>query len=432
MDDNAALPTEIPPAGDVEAEAKPPTDTRTPDTLLPQLALLPYQVRICEFLKRHDVDVWRWFASTRQQARHVEDVKFDLLKSTYRIDRESQSPLYDSAQEVALALGLSAPITLYQAQDPSGLNASMVYVPGEVHIVFHGPIATQLTPTELRGLLGHELTHYLLRQGWNGDLLIASEMLAALANDQRAHPAHSASWRLLRLYTEIACDRGSFLVTRDVLAAVSMLVKVYTGVQEVNPESYLRQAEEIFAHGPGKTEGVTHPEAFIRARAIRLWSEQGAQADDAIAEMIESGTDLTDLDLLRQEIVAGWTRRVLDLLLCRKWFQTDPVLAHARLYFEDYTAPAELLTDQRLVSETRLNGKGLRDYFCFLLLDFATSDRELEEAPLAAAFQVAEQLGIQDRFAELARQELRLRKNQIDRVKDRRDAILREADQAGP
>ena len=85
--------------------------------------------------------------------------------------------------------------------------------------------------------------------------LTAAEMLAALTNDSQAHPAHFATWRLLGLYNEIICDRGALLVTQDMRAVVSMLVKVQTGVQEINPESYLRQADEIFARGQAKPNG---------------------------------------------------------------------------------------------------------------------------------------------------------------------------------
>jgi len=213
-------------------------------------------------------------------------------------------------------------------------------------------------------------------------------------------------------------------------AVVSMLVKVQTGVQEINPDSYLRQADEIFARGPAKTEGITHPEAFIRARAIKLWADNDPQATTAIAEMIESRTDLQELDLLGQETVAGWTRRVIDLLLSHKWFQTDPVIAHARLYFDDYAPPSDALADPNLAREMRLESKSARDYFCYLLLDFVSADRELDEPSLAAVLQVAEDLSIKGRFIELARQELRLRKNQIEKVDDKKAAILLEADKS--
>lgn len=401
----------------------------SPAFTAPPLELLPYQRRIVDFLKRHDPDVWQWFASSRLRSGQSDELRFDLLKSTYRIDRDSQPALYEAADRVAGVLGVAAPITIYQAQDPAGLNASLVYLPDEVHVVLHGPLTTQLSPVELTGLLGHELTHYVLWQRDAGELLVAAEMLAALTNDSRAHPAHFASWRLLRLYNEIVCDRGAWLVTQDMRAVVSMLVKVQTGVQEINPDSYLRQADEIFARGHAKTEGLTHPEAFIRARAIKLWSEDDPEASAAIARMIEAGTELNELDLLGQEAVAGWTRRIIDLLLSHKWFQTDPVLAHARLYFEDYTPPTDTLDDANLARDARLETKSARDYVAFVLLDFVSADRDLDEPSLAAALQVAEVLGAKERFMELARQELRLRKNQLEKVDDRKGALLQEADQ---
>jgi hypothetical protein len=401
-----------------------------PDARKLELELLPYQARLVQFLKRHDPDVWSWFASSRRRAGQAEEVRFDLLKSTYRIDRESQPQLYAAADSVAHELGLAAPITIYQAQNPAGLNASLVWLPDEIHVVLHGPLTTQLGPLELRGLLGHELAHFLLWQNWGGDLLVASDMLAALTNDRGAHPAHFASWRLLKLYNEIVCDRGALLVTGDVHAVVSSLVKVETGVLDISPESYLRQADEIFARGPARTEGVTHPEAFIRARAIKLWAANDPDANTAIAQMIEAGADLQGLDLLGQEAVAGWTRRMIDLLLAHKWFQSELNLAHARLYFDDYEPPADALTDERLAREIRLETKSVRDYFCYVLLDFVSADRDLDEPSLAAALTVAEQLDLKDRFCELARQELRLRKTQLEKVDDRKGAILLEADQS--
>jgi len=401
-----------------------------PNSQAPPLELLPYQPRLVAFLKRHDPDVWNWFASSRQRASHADELRFDLLKSTYRIDRDSQPELYETAGSVASKLGLSAPITIYQAQDPAGLNASLAYLPDELHLVLHGPLTTQLSPVELCGLIGHEFTHFLLWQGWGGDLLVAAEMLAALTNDSRAHPAHYASWRLLRLYNEILCDRGALLVTEDMRAVVSMLVKVQTGVQEIDPDSYLRQADEIFAHGAAKTEGITHPEAFIRARAIKLWADKDPQESVTIEKMIEAGTDLQALDLLGQEVVAGWTRRLIDLILSHKWFQTDPVIAHARLYFDDYSPPTDALTDSQLAHDVRLETKSVRDYFCYVLLDFVSADHDLDEPSLAAALQLAEELGIKQRFSELARQELRLRKNQLEKVDDRKATILQEADKS--
>src|SRR5581483_1150948 len=161
-----------------------------------QLDPLPYTAAIRDFLQRIDPAVWNWFASVKDRSAQRDETRFELLKSTYRVERETQSSLYDAAEEVAAALGISAPVTIYQAQNPIGLNASMAYALGEVHLVLHGPVASQLSAVEVRALLAHELSHYLLWSGWNGEFLATAEMLGALVNDRRAHAAHFASLRL--------------------------------------------------------------------------------------------------------------------------------------------------------------------------------------------------------------------------------------------
>ena len=82
---------------------------------------------------------WAWFSGDRQRDVQNDAVRLDLLKATYRIERDSNSSLYAAADEVAAALGLNFPITFYQAQNAAGLNASLPYMPGEVHIVLAGP-----------------------------------------------------------------------------------------------------------------------------------------------------------------------------------------------------------------------------------------------------------------------------------------------------
>ena len=149
--------------------------------------------------------------------------------------------------------------------------------------------------------MAHELAHYLLWHGWGGELLIADQILAALTHDSQAETTHFTSARLFQLYGEIFCDRGALTVVGDPLVVVSMLVKVETGIDDIDPESYLRQAEEIFCRGRTKTAGLTHPEAFIRARAVNLWHASDEQAASKIADMIEGPPALDELDLLGQQ-----------------------------------------------------------------------------------------------------------------------------------
>ncbi len=393
----------------------------------PKLKPLPYHQGIRDYLKTEEPEVWQWYASNRVREEQAESIRFDLLKSTYRVERDTQPQLYEAAEEVANKLALDVPITIYQAQNPAGLNASLAFLPHEAHIVLHGPVTSKLTDLELRALLGHELSHLLLWRDWEGDYILVDQILAALTLDRTADAPHFTSARLFGLYTEIFCDRGSLSVVHDPLAVVSMLVKIETELEEISAESYLRQAEEIFSKGKPKADQLTHPEAFIRARAIKLWAEDAADADLKVAEMIEGDLTLNELDLLGQQKVASLTRRLIDVFLGPRWMQTELTIAHARMFFDGYGAPHDKVDDSSLPDDLRLGDKPMRDYYCFVLLDFVTADRDLEELPLAAALVLSERLGLKRRFVEIARKEMRLRKKQIEKIDEEKDSLLAKA-----
>jgi Zn-dependent protease with chaperone function len=389
-----------------------------------QLAPLPYHEAIRDYLKREESRVWDWFASHSAREEQAEVVRFDLLKNTYRIERDADSALYVLADDVAAVLGIELPITIYQSQNPEGLNAAIAYVPDEVHIVFSGPLKAKLSEPEIRAVLAHELTHHGLWRSWNGEFLIADQILAALTHDAHAHSAHFASARLFQLYLDIYRDRGSLAVTRDPFVVVSTLVKIATGLDEIRAEGYIRQAEEVYRKGLAKTAGLTHPETFIRARAIKLWHDRDEHAADKIAAMIEGPLALNELDLLGQRKVHDLTHRMVDALLAPRWLQSELLLAHARLYFPEYSPPGHKPSDEQLVEALRTEDRPLQDYFCYVLLDFATADRELEEAPLAAALRLAERADLKVQLAEIAKKELRLTKKQFERIDREKESLI--------
>lgn len=382
----------------------------TLDPLLP-VAPLPYHVELVRHLQEREAELWRWFSADRLRAEQGEAVRLELLKSTYRLDPDAHPTLHAAAREVAAKLGLAAPLSLYQAQGGDGLNASLAYLPGEAHLVLHGPVADRLTPLELRAVLGHELSHFLLLDGWPA-FRVASQLLQAMVADEAAAPVHATTARRFGLYTEVYCDRGAHLACGDLAAAVSALVKIETGIGEVSAESYLRQADEIFGKDRPRTDGVTHPESFVRARAMRVWAEAPERAAAELRSVIEGRTSLAELDLLDQVAVASLTRRVILAMLRPAWLQTDPLLAHARLFFDDFE-PGDA-PDPSLAADLAAGDEKLLDYACYVLLDFAAADRELEDAPIAAAYLLAEALGLGDRFGKLAAKELGLKKKQLE------------------
>jgi Zn-dependent protease with chaperone function len=395
---------------------------------------LLYHRAIVGHLRAQEAALWSWFASTRKRLEEADAVRLDLLKSTYRLEPQAQPKLYDLANAVRERVGLSCSVTLYQAQTGQALNAALAFLPGEAHVILAGPLASVLSENELRAVLAHELAHYLLYEDDGGAYLVASDLLRSLSADAATGLTASESARLYSLWTEIYADRWAFHVSGDVTASIAALIKIETGLTEVSAESYLRQADEIFARGHVQTDNISHPETFIRARALRLWAEQGDAAHPEIERMIEGGLNVHRLDLLGQARAADLTRRFLQMLLKPKWFQTEPLLGHAKRFFADFTVDDDVASGAAPSPPAPLplstggegsNGDGsLRDYLCYLLLDFTTVDRELGDVALSAAIVLARRLGIDKRFAELAQKELALGKKAFAKIDKDAEAIL--------
>jgi hypothetical protein len=108
------------------------------------------------------------------------------------------------------------------------------------------------------------------------------------------------------------------------------------------------------------------------------------------------------------------------------WFRTAATLAHAQRWFADF-APA-IADDPALVAELGvLDAKG-RTFLCWLLLDFATADRELEELPLAAALEWSQRLGVAAEFDAMALRELGLGKRALQRARREAAGLLARAE----
>jgi len=382
---------------------------------------LPYHLELREYLESEERELWNWFASAQAKADYTENLRLELLKSTYRLDADAHPQLYQSVDEVKNRLQLDIPVTLYQAQNSPQLNSLLFYIPGQGHIVFFGPILTLLNSEELKSVIGHELAHYHLWERDSGEFHVVDRLIHAVAQDPRASSSHEQTARRYRLYTEIFADRGSFCATDHIDPVVSTLVKLQTGLGQVSAASYLKQAEEIFANGNVATEGISHPEDFIRVRSLKLWQELREDAMVHISAMVEGKSALEDLDLLGQKRLTSATRRLLENLLRPKWFQTPATLGHAKLFFENFQ-PAN--GDAPSIGDLKSADAKLREYFCYVLLDFAKADPELEELPLAAVLELSRQLEFDAQFEKLAAKELKMRVRDVRKIKEQAAEIL--------
>ena len=389
---------------------------------------LPYHVELRDYLKSEERELWNWFASAQAKAEYTGSLRLELLKSTYRLDSDGHPELYQALDAARARLQLDIPVTLYQAQNSPQTNAALYYIPGQGHIVFSGPVLALLNAEELKSVIGHELAHYHLWERDAGEFHIADRLIHAVAADPRASASHEQTARNYQLYTEIFADRGSFCVTLDAGPVVAGLVKIETGLSQVSAAGYLRQAGEIFAGGNVSTGGLSHPEAFIRARALALWREQRGDAAGLIRGMIEGATRLQELDLIGQKRLTSATRRLLEYLLQPKWFQTPAILGHAKLFFDDFE-PARrggsLLPDELKSGDARL-----REYICYVLLDFTKADPDLDDMPLAAALELSRQLEMDEQFEKLAARELKMKLRDVRRIKEQAVEMLAKAEAA--
>src|SRR6185503_15363650 len=105
--------------------------------------------------------------------------------------------------------------------------------------------------------------------------------------------------------------------------------------------------------------------------------------------------------------------QLVEALLRPKWFRTPAVLGHAKLFFDDVEPGKGNALDGLKFSDARL-----REYLCYVLLDFVTADPELDELPLAAALELSRQLELDAQFEKLAAKELKMKVRDVRKIKE--------------
>jgi hypothetical protein len=381
---------------------------------------LPYHQKVKEHF-RQQTKTWDYFTVSKNKEEQLTQFKTELLKNTYKFDINTDQFIYDKINVAKEVLGLQQlPVTVYQAQYTDELNASIVYLNSEAHIVFSGPVIKLLDDEELLAVLAHELTHVKLYSMLNGELEVADRIITSIATNYNSEASYFETARLFRLYTEIFCDQGSYTVTGKTAPVITSLVKATTGLERINAESYLKQADEIFAAENGlKTAGVSHPENFIRAKAIQLWHEKKEGAEEEISKMIEGNCGLDQLDIFMQKQLAQQTRFFLQLFLKPKWFQSTMVISQAKQYFADFSLDENALLTERFSETINKADQSIKDYLGYVLLDFALVDPTLEEIPAGWAFQFAEDVQLKETYDSIIKKEMKLADKKLVQYKQK-------------
>lgn len=391
-----------------------------PPSIAPLRSLqpLPYHLEVDDYLRRHEPEVWAWTAAGMTDASQREALRARLLRDTYRIEPQAHADTHVLLATAMERLGIAAPATLYQAPGRE-MNAMLVHVPGEVHLIVQGPLLERLAPEELLAVFGHELAHYLLWTHDEGRLLVADRILDGAGDSA---PSIAETFRRYALHTELFADRGGALAAGAVEPAVSALVKVHTGIGNVDAAAYLRQAAEVEASAAAASDASTHPETFIRARALALWWDGAPGLDAWIEARLCGPLSLGRLDLPGQRRLQGLTRGFLAYFLAERRLASDVVLAQVRLMFPDWGEDEAQAAPDAFA--TPVADDSVRTYLNALMLDMALADLGQRDDALLWAGRVAGALGSLDalladlrRHAGYGRRELDHLKRQLTKEK---------------
>ena len=365
-----------------------------------------YQIKLKDYLQKNE-KIWKWFSDDKAKKEHFENFKKEILKDSYRMDAQTHPEVFEMLDEIKEKLNLPIKITLYQEQLSYQNNVGIVFYQDEAHIVLSGNVIKFLSPEELKAVLAHELYHYFLFAIDDKAFEIADRIITSIANDDDSPPVYLETARLFKLYTELYCDRGAYEIMGDIQPVISALVKLSTGIDKVNAESYIAQADEILEDSGEIAGGTSHPETFIRAKALDLWIKKKEEACEEIQKMIEPKIDFEKLDIFSQEKLQDLTRRLILIFLKPHWAKTDRIVNMAKEYFPGIVVNEEVDVEKTF-DEIAGTANSTKKYLAYVLLDFALVDTGLDHVPLGYAFELAEYAKIKDEFNLIVKKELNL------------------------
>jgi tellurite resistance protein len=238
------------------------------------------------------------------------------LEDSVLLDEKAAPELFAALAEVRKILQFPWEIEVFQGLGE--INAAMSDGAQRAILTLEGPVLEILTGKELRGLLGHELAHYLCHSGPEARLREETQVALAwqgqyeLDEEERAQAIAASS---LLVAQEITSDRFELLASRSLEAYLRTSLKFSTELHDRvlhhEPRLLLRQAREALDDGVGdRDRRASHPERYIRVRAAELFA-----GSDLFRRLTGEGAGKRSLASVNEEILrllAGWVPRGAD------------------------------------------------------------------------------------------------------------------------
>jgi hypothetical protein len=216
-------------------------------------------------------------AAEARDAADADRIKRSLMARSVRLTEGMAPAAFRAAQGAADALGVTAPLEIYQAAGAENAAIHLVHSPALLEV--RGRMLTLLGDAESCALFGHELGHYLAHGPSHPDAPLGLVSQWILSDPHV--PEHAVmAVRQLSMAREITADRFGLLAAGSLEAALRLELVATTGLSvdalAFDVQTYLDQCRALVAEterdGDG-ARGHSHPEHGVRAWALWLYSE---------------------------------------------------------------------------------------------------------------------------------------------------------------
>ena len=236
------------------------------------------------------------------QAPKGERVRRQLMTRSLLLSEGMSPKAYSAARDCAAHFGIDTAVEIYQAAGSE--NAAMHFCSDPVLLEIQGRLLALLDDDGLRGVMGHELGHFLAH-GTNNPESAVSLAARHILSSETAPDSWVEVSRRLSMAAELTADRFGLLACGSLDGALRLSMVVVTGLpsSELNwdTQAYLEQSKALvdYMRNEGETaEGTSHPEHGLRAWAQWLFSET-----EVYHELTRLGPGTRRLEDVDQEIL---------------------------------------------------------------------------------------------------------------------------------
>jgi len=137
-----------------------------------------------------------------------------------------------------------------------------------------------------------------------------------------------------------------------------------------------------------------------------------AQKEDAayaeISEIILGKLNLFNLNIFSKDEIHALTRELIQLIMKPKWMQSELNKAHYQQYFKDFKTDSAAMLTPEFKAKINRGTASMKDYYSYVMLDFALCDTEITEPASGLMLDLAEQMELQESVAKVFKKELSL------------------------